>query len=226
MITKQVLYYINLTWLHKHPANKDEMARSGGYFFISMLFLSVLSSCTHAQHPIDPNPTPIDTIPTPPTHIIDFGKLSLKKNGTLWAPPPSVVAHYYSGSTRFSLLEEWSNSHAGVDAFAIFDIPCSKGMYRIQNFHVGSKSFFTPETLYTTTIGGDEPNGNYTVDTDTTRHDHNFIEIIDYNPVDSTVEGRFQAYMFKDPLGPPPQTTIPDTVFITEGKFYLKIKKH
>jgi hypothetical protein len=193
---------------------------------LAALLLVVGSSCRHDPHIVDVNSTPIDTTQTPPAHIIEFGKLSLKKNGYLWAPPPLVVPHYYGGSLRFSLLEDWSNSHAGVDEFAIADIPCSKGVYRIQNFHVGSKSFFTPEALYTTTIGGDEPNGNYTVDTDSTRHDHNFIEIINYNPADSTVEGRFQAYMFKDPLGPPPQTTIPDSVIITEGKFYLKIHRH
>jgi hypothetical protein len=193
---------------------------------LAVLFLGGASSCRHDPPIVEVNTVPIDTTQAPPAHIIEFGQVSLKKNGISWTPPPPFVATYYGGNIRFSLIEESLNAYQGNDLFGISDIPCSKGVYTIQNFHLGNKSFFTPEALFAIFVGGDEPSGSYTVDTDTTRHDHNFIEIIDYNAVDSTVEGRFQTYLFRDPLGPPSQISIPDSVIITEGKFYLKIHRH
>jgi hypothetical protein len=191
-----------------------------------MLVMGMMSSCKHEQHPIDVIP-PIDTTHNPPTntHIIDFGKLSFEKNGELKNPPTYSIVQYYKDHARFDIDTYWSNAYpGGTDHFAIGDIPCAKGIYPILNIHIGLKSHLTPESTYIVVVNGDEPAAYFAVDTSRS-YENNFIEVLGYNPQDSTVEGRFQVTMFIDPKQGPPSVQIPDSIAIKNGKFYTKIQR-
>ena len=66
----------------------------------------------------------------------------------------------------------------------------------------------------------DEGLANYF--TDTTRTD-NFIEVLYCDTIKNEVEGRFQVFLI-EPSGPRTLPDVPDSVFLTEGKFYLKLQ--
>ena len=103
----------------------------------------------------------------------------------------------------------------------ITDIPCKVGKYPIEySLSLLNNRNQIPEALFAFTHEQDEPFGSFLVDT--LRQDH-FVEVLRYNKADSTVEGRFQVFLGKDPLGTN-FSFIPDSIFLTEGKFYLKIK--
>ncbi|MBK7937311.1 MAG: hypothetical protein IPJ82_09570 [Lewinellaceae bacterium] len=67
----------------------------------------------------------------------------------------------------------------------------------------------------------DQPIGDFLIDT--TRNDH-FIEVIKYDSIARTVEGRFQVFLKKEPSNTQ-WPGIPDSIFLTEGKFHLKIQE-
>ena len=66
----------------------------------------------------------------------------------------------------------------------------------------------------------DEGIGNFYPDS--TRND-NYIEVLRFDTITNQVEGRFQLFMGKDG-GPSTVPGVPDSVFLTEGKFYLKLQ--
>jgi hypothetical protein len=188
---------------------------------ISSICLFVASGCKQNQYPIDTNPTPIDTTHTP-THIIDLGKASLKKDGLLWKSEDKPFTFGSSPDRkRFSFHVKNVYSYYEYDSFHIGDIPCAKGVYPILDIHSGSISLFTPDASYSVVINYDEPSGDYT--TDVTRKPDNFIEILNYNPADSTIEGRFQVFLALDSTLSKPQKPEPNFINITEGKFYVKL---
>ena len=67
----------------------------------------------------------------------------------------------------------------------------------------------------------DQPVGDFLIDT--TRTDH-FIEVIKYDSTAHTVEGRFQVFLKKEPSNTI-WSGVPDSIFLTEGKFHLKIQE-
>ncbi len=67
----------------------------------------------------------------------------------------------------------------------------------------------------------DQPIGDFLIDT--TRTDH-FIEVIKYDSTTQTVEGRFQVFLKKEPSNTV-WPGVPDSIFLTEGKFHLKIQE-
>ena len=67
----------------------------------------------------------------------------------------------------------------------------------------------------------DQPIGDFHVDT--MRHDH-FIEVLRYDSIKNTVEGRFQVFLGKAPMSTD-WPGVPDSIFFTEGRFHLRIQK-
>lgn len=68
---------------------------------------------------------------------------------------------------------------------------------------------------------GDQPTGDYIIDT--TRADH-YVEIIRYDSVARTIEGRFQMFLVNDGKIKPLIRDVPAKVDFTDGKFHLQIK--
>jgi hypothetical protein len=220
---------IALEMTSKEPITKIKIMGIPLYalVFVQMLAVSTMSSCDRKQHPIDVNPTPVDTTHNPPTntHIIDFGKISFEKNGELKNPPTYSTLKYYKDYARFYIDASWVNTFSGSDHFAINDIPCAKGTYPLQNFHISDLTRFTPESIYIVVVDLDQPAADFVIDS--SRHyQNNFVEVLNYNPQDSTIEGRFQVTMFKDPMGAISNVPVPDSIAIRNGKFYVKIQRY
>lgn len=132
------------------------------------------------------------------------------------------MAYYYGINSKksFQIRVKESNINNGLsENFTIQDIKLIPGMYQIQGWRVLNFGNGIPEAAFGMS-SYDEGIGNFYPDT--TRAD-NFIEVLHCDTITNEVEGRFQVFMGKYG-GPSTLPGVPDSVFLTEGKFYLKIK--
>jgi len=195
-------------------------------FFYAALFLLVFSNCKKNQPPIYEPVDPVDTIKvpidTPPvsTHIIDLGKGFALNNGVDWSP--TFEAAYYKTGSRFAFGAKIVHSYLSRESFGFEDIPCAVGTYPVER-PKGIESYgnLIPQSYFVYIRDYDTPVGDFLADT--TRNDH-FVEIIRYDSVEQTVEGRFQVFLKKEPMNTW-WPNIPDSIAMTEGRFHLKIKK-
>lgn len=189
--------------------------------------LLAFSNCKKNQIPIPEPEDPIDTtstpVDTPPgsNHIIELGKGFAYNNGTAWSPPFEASYHSKKNKARFRFSALVVHSYLSNESFQISDIPCITGIYPVER-PSGSESYgnFIPQASFVYIRDYDTPVGDFLADT--TRTDH-FVEIIRYDSVEQTVEGRFQVFLKKVPTNTW-WPNIPDSIAMTEGRFHLKIK--
>ena len=188
-------------------------------FFIIAL-LSIFANCKKNQPPIDIPDAPIDTTQTPvDTPIIELGKSFVLKNNVQWSVPFKCT--YYRKDTLFRIDADILHSNLIEEHFMLRDIPFRAGRYPIEFFpSLEGLNNGIPESFFSYTYEFDQPIGDFLVDT--TRTDH-FIEVIRYDSIAKTVEGRFQVFLGKKPTSVP-FAGVPDSIFMTEGKFHLKIQ--
>ncbi|MCK6694438.1 MAG: hypothetical protein L6Q97_20365 [Thermoanaerobaculia bacterium] len=193
--------------------------------FVTICLLA-FSNCKKNQIPISEPEDPIDTtstpVDTPPdsNHIIELGKGFALNNGAAWSPP-FMAAYHYKTTARFTFGAKIIHDYLSNESFGIRDIPCAIGKYPIED----PKGFddlhnLIPEAYFVYIRDYDTPVGDFLADT--TRNDH-FIEIIRYDSVEQTIEGRFQVFLKKLPTNTW-WPNIPDSISLTEGRFHLKIK--
>lgn len=188
--------------------------------------LLAFSNCKKNQIPIPEPEDPIDTtstpVDTPPSsnHIIELGKGFALHNGAGWGPPFEAWFHYKT-TKRFYFGAKSVLSYLSYDSFTMQDIPCEVGKYSVE-YPITQSSLTNkiPQASFSYIRDYDTPVGNFRIDT--TRTDH-FIEIIRYDSVEQTVEGRFQVFLKKLPTNTW-WPNIPDSISLTEGRFHLKIK--
>ena len=170
------------------------------------------SSCSKNNPDDNVNPpTPIDT-----THIIEAGKSSVLKNGVPW----NVVlsAYYYSkDKNRFSLTTGIVVQNGLDNQFWIDDINAKEGLQMLERENIWNLSNGIPSATYAIVLDGDQYLNGYSVDTTICNQ---YIEILHYDSLTQMVEGKFQTVL----EGPNNWPSLPDTIKMTEGKFYLKIK--
>lgn len=194
------------------------------YFLISAQLLA--NGCKKHTNPIiNPVDDPIDTIKPPVnSHIIDFGKISLLKNGIKWQTSSNGWFDHSDSSFVINIKQGFGN---GVrETFRIGDIPKFKGTYSFEYFPSPATLHNNqiPEPNFAMVYDGDQPIGDFVLDT--LRHDH-FIEVLHYDTLNNTAEGRFQIFLKRDPsINGFPFPGVPDSIAITEGKFYLPVKKY
>ncbi len=188
------------------------------YLFFAALFVAAMFPNCKKEQIISKTPELVDTIDTMP-HIIEFGQNAVLKNGVDWDVP--YRAYYqHTAKKRFSIKggKEYSNGLKEV-AF-INDIPLAIGLHPVKmvrflsDFNNGVADGGYTMAIYDEGIGSFRP--------DTTRID-NYIEVIRFDTIKNEVEGRFQVFMGKDG-GPSTLPGVPDSVFLTGGKFYLKLQ--
>ena len=188
-------------------------------FIIALL--SVLANCKKNQiPPTDLVDNPIDTVQTPiDTPIIELGKVFVLKNGTPWDIPFKSI--YYRTDTLFQFHAKILYTNLVKESFFLRDIPCRAGIYPIEFYpYLAGFNNAIPESAIAMTYEFDQPIGDFLVDT--TRTDH-FVEVIRYDSIEKTVEGRFQVFLGKKSTSVP-FPGVPDSIFLTEGKFHLKIE--
>jgi len=193
------------------------------YILFAALFVAALLPNCKKEQMIIKTPTPIDTIKpidtTAVQHIIGFGQSSVLKNGVAWNVNYKAYYHYQT-KQRFSLRGGKQYADGLKESSFISDIPIGIGRHSITI--VTSLSDFNngiPDAVYGM-ANYDEGIGSFF--TDTTRTD-NFIEVLRFDTIANEVEGRFQVFMGKRG-GPSTLPGVPDSVFLTDGKFYLKLQ--
>jgi hypothetical protein len=183
------------------------------FFVVAIFTLAGFSNCE--KNPLPPSPPDITVNPP----VIELGKSFVLKNSEEWEVP--FNAWFHSNPSRFQLRAEILYSNLVRESFFLHDIPCKKGIYGIEYFNYFTFNNSIPEALFVATYEFDQPVGDYYIDT--TRTDH-FVEILEYDSIKHTVQGRFQMFLGKDPssISFP---GVPDSIFLTEGKFNLRIQE-
>ena len=192
---------------------------------LGLILLAFLFQCKKNQQPtVDTPDEPVDTVHTPVDtviHLIDLGKVSVFKNGILWDVPFQAWAQK-NPDGRFMLRGQMSYSNSISESFLIQDIPLRVGKYPIQFFpmltNLNNK---IPESVFVMMHEQDEPIGDFLVDT--TRIDH-YIELIRVDSNTQIVEGTFQVFLGKKAMTLQ-WPGVPDSLYLTEGKFHLKVQK-
>lgn len=187
----------------------------------AITLLSIMANCKKNQPPVDIIDDPVDSVQNPINEeIIELGKVFVLKNEIEWSVP--FYAKYYKNPPgRFFLNGRILHSNLVSENLSIRDIPCSVGKFPIQYFpSLSGINNGIPDANFVMMYEYDQPIGDFLVDT--TRTDH-FVEVIRYDSVAKTVEGRFQVFLGKYSKNIP-FPGVPDSVFMTEGKFHLKIE--
>jgi len=190
------------------------------YILIATILVLILANCGKNQSSIGEPGPPVDTTQMPiDTPIIKLGEGYVLKNGITWNAP--FEAWYYQTNNLFQIWVEITYPNYRGEHLFITDIPCNKGKYPIENWaHLIPRNQI-PNCFLRVTQDFDQGIGSFS--TDTTRNDH-FIEVIKYDSIARTVEGRFQVFLKKEPSNTQ-WPGVPDSIFLTEGKFHLKIQE-
>ncbi len=186
--------------------------------FAALFVVAVLPDCKKEKIIIK-TPEPIDTIAPIDTvqHVIGFGQGSVLRNGAIW---DGYYKALYEYNTKLRAAVKIQKKYSSITETAyISDIPLAIGKHYItMTTSLGDFNNGIADALYTMS-NYDEGIGTFFPDT--TRTD-NFIEILHFDTIANEVEGRFQVFMGKN--GELPVPGVPDSVFLTEGKFYLKLQ--
>jgi len=186
----------------------------------SLFLIFMFFACTKEQPvpPIVTPPDPKDTTIVPiDTHIIELGKSTMLKNGILWSPP--VKANFfYNRFDNFYLNYDILYANLRSETFSLEDIPCKPGKYAMEYSHYWNENNLVPQPQFLIVQDFDQLIGAYNLDT--TRI-NNYVEVLKYDSITHIVEGRFQVFMGKDVTSNP--WNVPDSIFLTDGKFHLKI---
>lgn len=191
------------------------------YLFFVIIFSSLFINCRKNDPGLGGQETPIDTLPSPvDTAIIELGKGTVLKNGITWEAPFNAWYHIHTHE-RFQLRAKIIYSNLRSESLSLHDIPCKIGTYPIELYSIYNFNNSIPESVFIMMQDYDQPIGDFLIDT--TRADH-FIEVIKYDSTAHTVEGRFQMFLKKEPSNIS-WPGVPGSIFLTEGKFHLKIQE-
>jgi len=184
-----------------------------------MLALVLFVACK--KDALNPETPPVTKDPP----IIELGKSSMLKDGQLWHLPlkATVYKPFNDVQTlRIGGVRYLSNGLV-EEKISFIDLMPQKGKYalscscNLQAIAIDG----VPEVLISWTVDGDQIAGMMQIDTTKTG---DYIEVIHYDAVQQRVEGRFQVHMKNRSSGPLPWS-LPNEVFISEGKFNLKIEQ-
>ena len=164
-----------------------------------------------------------DSIPDPPEYVpvLPLGQAGVLKNGVVWEVP--FNAWYYTGvnaHARCFIRAKILYPNLISESLFLEDIPCKEGVYPMEYFTLSNFNNYTPEVFFTMISEFDQPIGDFKIDT--MRNDH-YVEVLRYDSVAHTIEGRFQMFLKKR------QMTlqwpgVPDSIYFTEGKFHLQLE--
>ncbi|MEZ4967368.1 MAG: hypothetical protein R2791_19160 [Saprospiraceae bacterium] len=162
-----------------------------------------------------------DSIPDPPEYVpvLPLGQADVLKNGVVWEAP--FDARYYTGTyERCYLKAKILHPNLIGESFFLKDIPCKAGTYQVEYYTLSNFGNFIPESFFSMISEFDQPIGDF--DIDTTRSDH-YVEVLRYDSVARTIEGRFQMFLKKEPMAAQ-WPGVPDSIYLTEGKFHLQLE--
>ncbi|MCB9356326.1 MAG: hypothetical protein H6575_17310 [Lewinellaceae bacterium] len=162
-----------------------------------------------------------DSIPDPPVHVpvLPLGQAGVLKNGVAWEVP--FDAWYHADThERCQLRAKILYPNLISESLFLEDIPCKEGVYPVEYYTSSNFRNYIPDVFFTMISEFDQPIGDFKIDT--MRNDH-YVEVLRYDSVAHTIEGRFQMFLKKR------QMTlqwpgVPDSIYFTEGKFHLQLE--
>ncbi|HMX38739.1 MAG TPA: hypothetical protein PKD78_00365 [Saprospiraceae bacterium] len=188
------------------------------YFFLLVLPL-LLCFCKKDDNQVPTDPKPPVTVEP----IIELGKASVLRNGKVYQGKMKSEYRNYGGTKAMGIYGSWFTQNGLVDEyFGIYDIPLAQGKYLIEpSLTVDNLGNGIPDGGIVWIVDTDQYTGDHILDT--TRSRDHYIEVIRYDSLQHTLEGRFQVFFRCFSGNPPGLPGIPDTISFTQGKFHLKI---
>lgn len=193
------------------------------YLLLYFLIISALalSACSKTALPSsdpnpDPDPDPIDTV----QHVIELGKVSMKRDGQPWEQP--FMAKFFENGDKdyFTIWTEYAYSGLIKETFVIREIPCRPGSYTPERGSIFSIGDNIPEIDLGWVLDGDQVLGG--LFTDTLKPD-NVIEVLRYDSLNRIVEGTFKFHLINT-YPTPNEIGLPNAMHVTDGKFHLKLE--
>lgn len=116
-----------------------------------------------------------------------------------------------------TLIARATNSNGFEESIDIRDLPTQIGKYAYEHSIGGAYNNFIPQVAFFYTLDGDQLVGAYSIDL---TRPNNYIEVVRYDSINHIVEGRYQAILDNKSA---PFPGVPDSMFLLNGKFHLKI---
>ena len=184
-----------------------------------LLFAPILCLFACAKDPAGKDPVPPDPVDTL-QHVIDLEKVSVLRDGKIWMPG-GMAQTYPSVAMHFSIISTQIVYPGVVESFNLADIPLKTGKYRLERGVGTPLGNFIPQITIGWILDGDQLLGS--LNADTTDMD-NFVELLQYDSLKQTVEGRFQIHLINYKSSTNGSIyPLPDSMRLTDGKFYLKL---
>lgn len=185
--------------------------------YLLLLPILYILACSKESHQSDPvTPLPFDTI----HHIVDIGKISVLRNEMNWTVNGTALS--YSDFPHQFSIKSIQNIYPGVvESFYLADIPFLTGKYKVEKSANSSMGNSIPQLIIGWVLDHDQVLGSITTDTTDV---NNFVEVIRFDSIQHTVEGRFQVHLINYTSSTNGSIyPLPDSLRLTDGKFYLKL---
>ena len=153
--------------------------------------------------------------------IIELGKVAMDRDSLPWTATFEGVYTNAPGNSAFSCFAETFGSNGILEIVGLADIPTKVGIYRFGK----TPDWFlplVPKAQIAWSIDGDQFLGM--VSADSTYYEDNRVEVVRYDSVAHTVEGRFQVRL-RTISGTPGAYGLPEQISLTNGRFHLKIEE-
>jgi hypothetical protein len=183
-------------------------------FFILLALLNLV------QCKPDTEVLPTDPVYTP---VIELGKISMKKNG-VFEERTDFICKQLEEPPHTLFIKKKNPDLIGLgEMFSIFDIPLQSGKYPVDPYYNGSYGDNISHGSYGLSYDGDIGIGLAVTNQSFV---NDYVEVIRYDSVAGTIEGRFDFHMvFVFEIDPGWDfLNIPDTIHMSEGRFHLKIE--
>ena len=179
---------------------------------IFFLFIAALLSCSRAE---------IEAPEAPYQPVIELGHVAMDRDSQAWTATFEGVYTNAPNNSAFSCFAETVRSNGIMEIVGLADIPTQVGIYHFGKTPDWSLPF-VPKAQIAWLIDGDQFLGMLSADS--TYYQDNRVEVIRYDSVEHTVEGRFQVRL-RTFYGTPAAYGLPEEISLTNGRFHLKLEE-
>lgn len=171
---------------------------------------------TVQPNPVNP-PSNVDTA----RHIIELGRVAVMRDSNAWIVNWNATINPLRPESFYLNTKNYPAPGLS-ESLSFSDIPLKTGKYEIEIQKNSNEGNLIPSVSMGWVLDGDQVLGG--LSTDTTKVD-NYFEVIHYDSLAQTVEGRFEVFLINHWASTNSSIyPLPDSLALTQGKFYLKLK--